>query len=182
MVFSVYLGVITENVQPLMLLELHISDHLFNIIFVLISVCYLIGIFIYRSYADIASKMHYRLIALLAAFLCVIYLSFASFNVLNIAISLLVLCLIMGFIVPLSTGSAMAVIEFGHGTAAATLTFSVSMIMAIWSFIQAHSSFSIYHFLMLSLWVTFIIVGIVKSVLCIAEIKAKKMQLNLNKA
>ncbi|TNF69861.1 MAG: MFS transporter [Gammaproteobacteria bacterium] len=167
LIFSVYLGVMMENLHPLFVHELKMNLNTFNIIFFLTSICYLIGIFTYRKFAHIATKKRYRLLSLLLCLIAIFYISITSHNQLNVAIALLFLCLVMGFIVPLSTGSAMAAIFKGHGAAAATLTFTTSVIMAIWSFIQAHLSISYFSFILLALWITFILVAILKFMLLI---------------
>ncbi|MCF6765012.1 MFS transporter [Thiotrichales bacterium 19S3-7] len=167
LIFSVYLGVMMENLHPLFTKEMHMDLKLYNIIFLLTSVCYLLGIFLYRKYAHVASKKRYRILSLILCILAVIYITFTNHSQINAAIALLFLCFVMGFIVPLSTGSAMASIFKGHGAAAATLTFTTSVVMSIWSFIQAHLTLSYFNFILLALWVTFMLVAILKVMLLI---------------
>ncbi|WHN65627.1 MFS transporter [Cysteiniphilum sp. QT6929] len=154
--FAFYIQVIMTNIKPLLTTDLGISIISYNIILVLITSCYIVGILCFRRLAHLSHRAQYRISALCFFAVMTVLFGLLPFTILNTLICITLLCFCAGFFVPLSTGSAMQHIQKAHGSAAATISFAVTFTISIWTYVQAHSHFSTYHFILFALWVTLV--------------------------
>ncbi|WP_328587422.1 MFS transporter, partial [Facilibium subflavum] len=163
--FSFYLSVLMNSFRSILLNQFALSPLLFGILFLGASVFYIFGILLYRQLAEHTDKKRYNFGALLLLFLGVLYLTLVSINIINIVLAIYYICLVTGFLVPMTTGAAMTKITKGHGAAAAMITFSVAFFMAMWEFTRAYLPYSSYHFMLFALWVSFVIVAFLRVLL-----------------
>ncbi|QLE80008.1 multidrug effflux MFS transporter [Francisella sp. Scap27] len=171
--FSFYLAVLMSSFKGLVVDELGMSINYFTVLFLMASMSYIVGIFTYRYKADKVHKKRYNVGIIIVFLVLVVYYTESSINSFYVIFSLHAICFILGFFIPLATGVAMSNITKGHGSAAAMITFSVSMTMAVWEAIRAHLNLSNYEFILLALWISLTIVIVLKILLFFIENKSK---------
>ena len=72
--------------------------------------------------------------------------------------AIIIVCLTLGFFMPLSSSSAMGSVTRGHGAASAVMIFAAYAIMALWSVIQAYIHVATHEFMMIGMWITLVVV------------------------
>ena len=152
--FAFYIQVIMTNIHILLTQNFDINTFAYNVILILITICYIIGILCFRRLAHLAHRPHYRISILCFFSIISLVFSLLPMTMLNTVICIMLLCFCAGFLVPLSTGSAMQQINKAHGSAAASISFSVTFTISVWTFVQAHMHLSTYHFILFALWLT----------------------------
>ena len=172
--FSFYLGVLMSSFKGLFVDEIGVSIKYFSLLFLASSLIYILGVFSYRHKTSSTHKVKYNYGPLLILFVAILVYTVISLSISNVSITIYVICYILGFMIPLTTGAAMTNITKGHGSAAAFITFSVAFFMFVWEFARARLSISNYHFILLALWTTFIIVVLLKLLLIVIEKRMDK--------
>lgn len=157
--FSIFMQLFMTNIHPLLTAN-HVPQGYFYLLLLLLSGFYMGGILLFKAIGikltDASIRINTMLLLLIGIFIFTL-----SHSAIFIMIGIYIICAGLGFLVPFTTGSGMAVIKRHHGSAAAIYTFSFACISGIWSVIQAHLVFSTKDFMDLGLWVSYGIVLII---------------------
>jgi MFS family permease len=160
--FSFYLGVLMSSFKNLVVHQLNMSINMFSILFLAASLIYILGIISYRFRSHVSHKRRYTVGILVILFFAILCYSLTNINVMYIIPILYIICYFIGFLAPLATGVAMSNISHGHGSAAAMITFAVTFFMALWEYMKAHLKLHSYDFILISLWIMFSILVVMK--------------------
>ncbi|MCP4474077.1 MAG: multidrug effflux MFS transporter [Gammaproteobacteria bacterium] len=137
--FAIFMQIIMANVHALLSNTVVIKEHLYNLFLLGMIFFYIGGIMTYRHTIHLSHFPITRIFALTLLLLGIIWFSLSGKSAIDLIWALYTICFCLGFLVPLSAGSGMEVIDRGHGAAAALFTFSFAITSSIWSFIEAHN-------------------------------------------
>ncbi len=136
--FAIFMEIIMANVHSLFSTTVVINDHLYNLFLLGMILFYIGGIIAYRHTIHLSHFPITRISALTLLLLGVVWFGLSDRRAIDLVWALYTICFCLGFLVPLSAGSGMEVIDRGHGAAAALFTFSFAITSSVWSFIEAH--------------------------------------------
>ncbi len=170
---SIFMQLFIANIHQLLINEREISVAHFEMLLLLMSIMYIIGILFFRKFGIKLPSYLIRISLMLMLVMGALIFSF-SHSLTLIMLGIYIVCAALGFAVPFGTSSGMSVIKHHHGSAAALFTFSFACISGVWSIIQTHLLIGTKDFISLGLWVSCLIM-LIASVLLTAITNQKKI-------